>query len=150
MISLRKVGAGGTAPHAQTHPVPPVHVLKPHNVILAQIAARLHLEHFQRHLAGISLPIRCSCTWFGSLALRILTTKASSHAAASRFATARVSQEGKLHPCWPQESSVALRLRPANFTRFLPSQMFFRALSIATTDGQKRRSRLKPTALLVA
>jgi hypothetical protein len=61
---------------------------------------------------------------------------------------AQSSQEGKLHPCWPQESSVALRLRPANFTRFLPSQMFFRALSIATTDGQKRRSRLKPTALL--
>lgn len=45
---------------------------------------------------------------------------------------------------------VGLRLRPANFTRFLPSRMLLRALSIATTDGQKRRARLKPTALLVA
>jgi len=53
MISLRKVGAGGTVPHAQTHPVRSVHILKPHHVILAQIAARLHLEHFQRYLAGI-------------------------------------------------------------------------------------------------
>ena len=38
-------------------PAPTVVVLKPHDVVLAQVAAGLHLDDLQRHLAGILQPV---------------------------------------------------------------------------------------------
>ena len=38
-------------------PAPTVVVLKPHDVVLAQVAAGLHLDDLQRHLAEILPPM---------------------------------------------------------------------------------------------